>query len=243
VENISNNEPRWNLFARELEDILAIRGLRLGHLRYRTDEFGAPLVHHEKVRRLKHSLRAKSFTLLNPEELERVMKAFEFTSEEHSRLRAALLATAVEVTLMDRINPDSALRAAEQILPVLRQALDSPDEDNGLRSIRGGGTAMLEDEAQGGIELDTRFEKALDALDRGTLALHLARSTGRHQERIDQAQQALEKFHAALRLLDTATDHERDQETWQLWQSEARHGGEQAAQILAHFGISASGTA
>lgn len=39
---------RWNIFARELELILARRNLRLGHLDDRKDEQG-PLVHPEKV--------------------------------------------------------------------------------------------------------------------------------------------------------------------------------------------------
>ncbi len=41
--------PRWNIFARELESILAARGLRLSHL----DDRGV-VFHREKVRRLQH---------------------------------------------------------------------------------------------------------------------------------------------------------------------------------------------
>jgi hypothetical protein len=239
----SDDGPRWNLFARELEDILAARSLRLGHLDNRKDEFGAPLVHREKVRRLQHSLQTpKSFTVLNPEELERVMAVFEFNREERIGLYAALLATSVEVALMDRIDPHSALQAAEQILPALRQALHDPDQAKRLSVVRGGagGSTMLEENREL-ADLDTRFEKALDALDRGTMALHLSCSTDRYQEQIDYAQQAQEKFRLALRLLETATERERDDEAWQQWQTEARHGKETAANILARFGISTSG--
>jgi hypothetical protein len=121
------------------------------------------------------------------------MAAFEFTREEHTRLYAVLPATSLEVTLMDRIDPHSALQAAEQILPVLRQALDEPGAEGSLRTIRGG-SGMPVHENPGMTVLDARFEKALDALDRGTLALHLAGSTDRYQEQIDHAQQARERF-------------------------------------------------
>ena len=63
---------RWNIFARELEDILASRGLRLGHL---DDRAG---IHREKVRRLRQSLlRPKSFPVLNPSEMEAVAETFQ----------------------------------------------------------------------------------------------------------------------------------------------------------------------
>jgi hypothetical protein len=233
----TDRDPRWNLFARELEDALAARGLRLGHLDNRRDEWGAPLVHREKVRRLQRSLRVpKSFTLLNPDELRRVAEAFELTQEEQMRLYAALLATSVEVTLMDRIDPQSALRAAEQILPVLRQAMEEPARTEALRAVRGGGSKMVTHDPDS-TDLDVRFEKALDALDRATLALHLSRSSERYQDQIDHAQQAHDKFCTALRLLGTADPHEREDEAWQLWHAEAQEGRTAAAEILARFGI------
>src|SRR5262249_3663984 len=119
-------EIRWNLFARELEDILATRGLRLGHLDNRKDEMGEPLVHREKVRRLQRSLRTpKAFTVLSPYDLERIIRVLQITPQERLRIHAAMLATAVEVMLMDRINLEDAYAAAEQILPVLYQALQA----------------------------------------------------------------------------------------------------------------------
>jgi hypothetical protein len=213
--------------------------MRLGQLDNRKDEFGAPLVHREKVRRLQRSLVApKSFPALNPEELERVATALAFTPDERVRLYAAVLATAVEVTLMDRIAPESALQAAEQILPVLRQAMAETSKDGALRAVRGGGNRMGESDDRDATDLDRRFEKALDALDRGTLDLHLARSTGRYQEQIEHAQQAHERFQTAVRLFETASDMERKSESWRVWHGEAQHGAETAASMLARFGKS-----
>jgi hypothetical protein len=242
-EGTSGSDTRWNLFARELEDVLAARGVRLGQLDDRKDVMGAPLVHREKVRRLRRSLQTpKSFTVLNPEELERIGVAFQFTREERYGLYAALLATSVEVALMDRIDPYSALAAAEQILPVLRRAMDEPEPAEALRAVRGGGgRAMLDGDMRDTLDLDVRFEKALDALDRGTLALHLSGSADRYQDRIDYARQAWQKCEAAVRLFETATEREREDEGWQMWRTEAQEGSETAAAILAQFGISTGG--
>ena len=109
---MNTNEPvkrRWNLFARELEDILTNHSLRLGQL---DDRAG---IHREKVRRLQKSLKVpKSFPTLNPSEMDVVIESCFLTENEVFRLRAAIIATSVEAMLMDRINQDDALKAAER---------------------------------------------------------------------------------------------------------------------------------
>ena len=97
---------------------------------------------------------------------------------------------------------------------------------------------MGESDEGDATDLDSRFEKALDALDRGTLDLHLARSTGRYPEQIEHAQQAHERFQTAVRLLETASDSERESESWRVWHGEAQHGVKTAASMLARFGRS-----
>src|SRR5579859_204278 len=88
----------WNLFARVLQEILVAHGVGLGHLDDRAN------IHPEKVRRLQRSLQApKSFPVLNIEEMEQVITVFRLNRQEKVRLRAAILATSVEETLMDRI--------------------------------------------------------------------------------------------------------------------------------------------
>jgi hypothetical protein len=125
---------RWNLFARELEDLLYKHGYDLNDL---TREAG---LHPEKVRRLKQYLALPKFHILNPEELEQVSMSFAFTGEEQLRLRAAILATAVEETLMNRIDPENALRAAEEIFPLLVEALKHRyGRLSGLAATRGAG--------------------------------------------------------------------------------------------------------
>src|SRR5690242_17036365 len=103
---------RWNLFARELEDILATYNLGLGHLE---DRVG---IHREKVRRLILSLRRpKSFPILNTEEIDLLVQKLPLVAEEVLRLRAAILVTSIEKALMDSINQDAALLVAEQTFP------------------------------------------------------------------------------------------------------------------------------
>src|SRR5262249_9882432 len=90
---------RWNIFARELESVLAAHGWELGHL----DDRGV-VYNREKVRRLRKSLTSPGhLATLNPEEMERLMALVPLTKLEQKRLRASLLATAVERTLLDRI--------------------------------------------------------------------------------------------------------------------------------------------
>src|SRR5437016_4855937 len=111
----------WNLFARMLQEILALHGFGLGHL----DDNPEVHVHKEKVRRLQKSIRENipRFPMLTPDELERVITAYRLNDSEQLRLRAAVLTTAIEITLMERINQYEALEAAEEILPILERVL------------------------------------------------------------------------------------------------------------------------
>ncbi len=121
-------DRRWNLFARELEDILAARGYVLGRICSCTS------INPAKVLRLRESLsqkRPKCFPLLPSMEVDEIIVAFDLTPAEQLRLHASILATAMERVLMNRLDPENALLAAEQLLPtilcVLRQHLDDPD--------------------------------------------------------------------------------------------------------------------
>src|SRR5947209_15318140 len=132
---------RWNLFARELEDILINHGLRLSQLDDRVS------IHREKVRRLQRSLRVpKSFPTLNPDEMDMLVETCLLTEDEVLRLRAAIIAASIEALLMDRINQDDALKAAEQILPVIEAALrEYADETTGIGAFKRGGAFMIDD--------------------------------------------------------------------------------------------------
>jgi tetratricopeptide (TPR) repeat protein len=219
---------RWNLFASVLQEILAARGLGLGHLDDRAN------IHREKVRRLQLSLKVpRSFPVLNIDEMERVITTFRLNREEKIRLRAAILATSIEETLMERINPDDALKAAEQILDIIEQALQEHAHDLvGIGAVKGGNTLMSEES-----EIDRKLGNALTAIDHATIALHLSRNADSQVERVECAQQARVSFTAALAELDRAAPALKGSDAWLVWHNEAQNGLAAALSHLASLGV------
>ena len=218
----------WNLFASVLQEILAAHGLGLGHLDDRAN------IHREKVRRLQLSLKVpKSFPVLNIDEMERVITIFQLNRKEKTRLRAAILATSIEETLMDRINPDDALKAAEQILLIIEQALQEHAHDlAGIGAVKGG-SRMTSEES----EIDRKLGDALSAIDHATIALHLSRNAESQVERVECAQQARLSFMAALVELDRAAPTLKDNDAWLVWHNEAQNGLAAAQSRLTSLGI------
>lgn len=218
--------PRWNIFARELERVLDDHDLRLGQL----DDRGVVL-QREKVRRLQHSLRSPAhFPTLNPEEVERLFTIVELTSDEQARIRAALLATAVERILMDRLDPPTALMAADDVFNILYAALRAQPVGV-LAGIKGGSPADEADETG-----DTAYEEALDLIDRATLALHLSREAKTPEARKTHAEEAAETFTRAKRLLQTAQLPAHESDEWRGWDQEVAAGLASANALLAQPG-------
>jgi hypothetical protein len=217
----------WNLFASVLQEILAAHGLGLGHLDDRAN------IHREKVRRLQLSLKVpKSFPVLNIDEMERVITTFRLNRKEKIRLRAAVLATSIEETLMDRINPDDALKAAGQILGIIEQALREHAHDlAGIGAVKGGSIMMSEES-----EIDRKLGDALTAIDHATIALHLSRNADSQVERVECAQQARVSFIAALVELDKAAPLLKGSDAWLVWHNEAQNGLNAAQSRLASLG-------
>ena len=218
---------RWNIFARELEDILADHGLRLGQLDDRA------FIHREKVRRLRKSLeRPKSFPVLNPDEMDEVIAVVPLNDYEVLRLRAAILSAAIQETLVERIDPEDAFIAAEQIFPTIMMAMHRrSDETVGLARMRGESTSFDEEG-----EIDEVSEPALVALDRATKALHLGRDAQSDAERREQLQRAIAGFEAALRTFIAAPEATRDSAAWRTWYAEAQQGLSLAGQSLQALG-------
>ncbi len=212
---------RWNIFARELEDILGSHNLRLGHL---DDRAG---IHREKVRRLRQSLsRPKSFPVLNPDEMDSIEETFQLKIYEVLHLRAAVLAAAIEEQLMDRIDTESALLVAEQILPMLSKALrDNYKSIPAFGSIRG-----EEDDPKEVTDLDKAVEGALLAIDRATKSLYQGMTTTAQPQMYTQ--QARAQFEMALALLAQAPDEIKAGEDWQIWYNEALNGLNKAKRDL-----------
>lgn len=218
---------RWNIFARELADILATRGLGLGHLDDRA------YIHPEKVRRLRHSLdNPASLPVLNVEEMDSVIEAFRLNRDEMLRLRAAILATGIENMLMKRIDPDNALTAAEQAFPYVLNAMrQSQGFARGLALMKGSDTNSIEGDA-----LNMALGAAWDAIDDATIALHLSYNVSSLKRSIDYARDALNAFETALQELDDVRDEVKATEDWLVWFDEAQKGRKTAKKRLEELG-------
>jgi len=213
MATFSVSGTRWNIFARELEIVLEAHSFRLGQLLSQRIVFSS-----QKINRLKHSLTSSAhLTTLNPEEMERLINIMQLDDLEQKRLNAALLATAVEMTLLDRIDPHTALMAADDVFRILFDALQvQPNVMVGVKA----GTMMDEIEAIG----DLAFTQALDLIDRATLTIHVSRNAGSIPARVARAHEAFDTYTQAQELLQQAQDPPHGHEDWQYWYSEARSG-------------------
>lgn len=206
-----SSAKRWNLFARELQDILATYNLGLGHL---DDRAG---IHREKVRRLTQSLYTpKSFPVLNPEELEQVIQTFQLSDEEVLRLRAALLATSIEKTLMDRIHQDDALLAAEQAFPIILKALR--EQISGLSAVRKG------DGGPDSNDAGDRLDSIREAIDDAEMALNLSHGVHARRRRVETAHYARTRFQKALAELERVRSRTATLQVWQHYYERAQAG-------------------
>ena len=213
----------WNIFARELEKILDVRRLQFKHL----DTHGI-VDHREKVRRLKQSLTSpKHLTTLNPNEMERLITKMQLTALEQVGLIAALLATAVEMTLMDRVESDVALTAANDVFVILFAAMKDQPDMGMTKHVKGG--PMVDDDDTFG---DALFLEALDLIDRATLSLHASKNATTPQARTTHAHEALAAFTRTLDLLHQSGSPEPESEGWQGWYNEAVEGRRMAQMLV-----------
>lgn len=215
----------WNIFARELQNVLRRYNLDLSML---DDRVG---IHPEKVRRLTQSLHSsKGFPVLNVDEMDQLITTLNLSEDEITRLRAAILAASVERTLMDRISPDDAREAANQIFPIIFQALeDESESDQGLGNTRG--TDIDADDDSG---LDEVFGSVFAAIDAGEQALDLG-SRMLSAKKSSQLQLAVIHFTQALESLNTLPGDIRRGTAWRYWQHEAQLGLTTAQSLLARL--------
>ena len=213
--------PAWNIFARELEAILATRGRSFGYLAnlalYQSD--GKPLVHAQKLDLLRQSLYepTKYPTMLNPQQLAHVSEVLEFSPEEQHRLRAAILATAVQSTLYEReIAPEQVLKAAEAVFQIILGTWQPPPNDDPFQGVR-----HLKEKAGRNTTQQGPWSEITATINHAILAWHLSQGSGDDQELLNFAYQAQAGFRLALDQLQQVPEHD---EQWDLWQQEAQEG-------------------
>lgn len=206
---------RWNIFARELEDVLANHGLQLSEL-----DDQRIVLHPEKVRRLKRSLSSPThLTTLNPDEMDRLISKLRLSYVEQKQLHAALLATAVEMILMDRIDNETAYMASNDVFRILFASMKAQPDTAMATSVRG--ASMLDDQD---VYTDTAFSDALDLIDRAVLGIHVSKQANTPKARIAHASEAHAAFAQALTLLEQCQIPHHDSEDWQYWYNETIDG-------------------
>lgn len=226
-----------NLFAHELDDILRHYGSRngLGQLSSRS------LIHPQVVDRLRKSLTQLSFYTLSPRDMGMVIEEFGLGEDEVHRLRAALLATAVEQKLMQRIDPDDAeaispedvFLVAEEVFRILLQAMRERGRAktrSALLAVRKGKSNMTHD-----TDL-LKLETTLTKFERAMIALHLSQSARTHEERIEEARLARAGFEAVLSQLDEASPAFKSKDEWKAWRDEAQRSLNEAKEQLQSLG-------
>jgi hypothetical protein len=216
----------WNIFAFELKKLLHNYDMDLGHL---DDRVG---IHRETVRRLKQSLGTpSSLPVLSREDTQMVIDTLQLSQEDILRLRAAVLATSIQRMLCDRIEPEAARLAAEQLLPIIYKALIENANKRGLGNVRTGDIDPLEDS-----DIDQAFESILGAIDCGIQELHLSYNVPSHRERVRRAYQAKASFDEAYTELDNESRHIKQLPQWKIWVSEVEKGKKSALERLDELG-------
>ena len=176
---------RWNIFARILEDILLKRNLNW------QDLFTQAGIEQDILNRLQASLLAPtSFRILSVEEMDEVIDVFNIDSHETLQLRAAIIATSVESTLIERIEEEAALQAAEQVFILTFDALIKQKGE------KPGGLLSFSDDS-----LQQFFDQVQMCIDDGKSDRQLSRSVSR-EHRVRWLQKALSHFERAINLLE-----------------------------------------
>ena len=204
MSNHTSGSP-INFFARELQAILAARGLGIGVI----DDRGTG-IHRTVVQRLQKALVPPgNFSMLNPDDLDKVIKTFNLEPLEVIRLRAAIIANAIMQILIDRIPFDDALDVTEKVYKDVVTAMRKGTKQfSRIRKISN---------SSGSLDLEEMLEYLLPSFDRGIIALQLGEDVLDETERREYLQQARICFEAAQQTLDEVGPEVKQMEIWQEW--------------------------
>lgn len=215
----------WNLFAVELSAVLKQHAATLRALeRYANATSTNTIVNRAVVNRLVASLKQeRTFPILNVHDLDLVCDLFDFSLAERRHLIAAIFATSIQQKLTERTdNTRRAREAAYAILGILERALEEAETNKGFwagmrNDFKGEGNAATAGHA---------FFLALEAIDRGNMAIHVLDYAKRHSaERSQIAHEAQVEFQNALALLtQVAGMDQQGHYDWSYWQTEAQEG-------------------
>ncbi len=220
-------EKQWNIFARELERVLAAHHLQMDDL---VTQAG---VSPEKTRRLARSLRIpEALPVLHREAVRLLERRLQLNAEEILRLRAALLATCIQRMFVDRINQHDAFLLAEQAFPTILHALQERAQGPVVHEgTRWGAGDPIEDD-----EIEALFASTLRTLDDAELELQMSYGVDDHETRVAQALSAQTHFAQVSVGLEKADEDVRSLHLWKDSYETSQRGLENANKRLEELG-------
>ena len=228
MTNDNPSERRWNIFARELETILAAHSLNMEQLE---SEVG---ISHQKVHRLIQSLSLpKSLPVLNPNEVKLLEQKLRLSYEEMLHLRASVLVTSIQRTLMDRLPQKNVLLVTEQIFPTILEALKKHAQEFIVHDPTklGDGTQPRADD-----QFEHFFDSTWQTLDDAEMALQLSYNVIDIDTRVEMAHSAQTYFERASEKLEGAGEDIQALQTWQDCYTTSQFGLETANKRLKALG-------
>ncbi len=219
---VPNELPVYNIFVRELEAVLKTKPKKKGISQLTELPF---YIHPMKIARLLASRHSpKHLAILNPTDLEAIMDHFEFDQKERLRIKAAIMATAVERVLIDRIDAELALHAADEVFSILYHAMSraTPSPAQPASEAISVETPMSLSEIKFTPEIESEFTHVLDVLDQALELMFRCKELPKGEERTHCAQDLVSLFDRMLDLLDSIPQDQRTLERWQPWFDEAR---------------------
>jgi len=218
----------WNIFARELENILFTHQLQMDAL---AELIGTSA---EKTHYLTRSLHTpEGLPVLNREEMKVLEQKLRLSAEEILRLRAGLLAAFIQSTFVDRINQGDAVLLAEQAFPTILRALQARAQGSVLHEATrwGAGDPIADD------EVDAFFDSILRILHNAEMELQLSYGVDSHTVRVAKALAARTYFEQASTELESAEDHICALQLWRDSYATSQHGLETANRRLEDLGL------
>lgn len=192
-----------NFFARELKNALEARGFTLWTICSRTD------VNRELVHRLQQGLLPPgNFSMLNPDNLDKVIAAFQLHGDPLSviRLRAAIVANSVMSVLVQRVHLEYAYAAAEEIFKRVVQGMQKGEK--AFSHIRKEKFLVLAP--------DTSLESILLIVDRATNAHQMSVGMPTDVE-LEYLWQARAGYEIAQRMLAETSESVKATDAWRYW--------------------------
>lgn len=206
-------EGYWNIFARELEKVLEIHQLSMSQL---ASDIG---IADEKVRRLTQSLHAPdSLPVLNIEEMRLVEEKLQLDYESKRSLRVGLLATSIQSMFMKHKERDDAALIAEQVFPLLLQALQQQAKGISTRIKQGDDSPLADD------EFDLFFESLLQTIDDAERELQSSYEAGVRNERVARARSAYIYFQQVATASEKANNDLHARKLWQYCYNASQRG-------------------